>query len=472
MDNVSLSGPLGDLYDPEEPVEILLNPWQNATIGSGTGFTGVRNDNALYSLRAAGGSGTAPVTEFMYREERSGDALYVSVSELQSMEADGAVGLMIRNGLYSTSSYAFLKVTPKGLILETYTDDETSSQLLSEDSRTLPLWLRIDSYGSSVTVSQSQDVENWQSIGSTVLPTGSSRYFGIAAHSLGGEVTGAFSRPRLIHSGDDTLEGIDTGVPPGGGGVYALVENGIRDDVEHYVKTNYLVGNVGTIPGRVQQSNSSTKSEIRDALLEIAKAGTALLTDSGDDTSDPIAEFFDYTNAKSYALAVLGEGREYEVELVESELFDTLDRLLLYIEYASAATKYYLEPFINSTARGQSTENQLTLETASTGCPVGSSPGETVLAYSNGMRTSRDELAPSLDAIAEFLPELRALHPDILFASEIEVAYTPGDFITTDLAEIEYLRHDLREHYQECRQVEKPCAEGIISGSHTRTFGQ
>lgn len=349
IDNVSFGGPVGELYNPGEPIEILLNPWQGATIGTGTGNTGIRNDNALYSLSARGGTNAAPVTEFMYRQERSGDALYVSVSELRALEEDGAVGLMIRDSLATNASYTFLKVTPKGIVLEKSQNGALSETLLQPARRTLPLWLRIASAGDTVTVYQTQDVVTWEAIGSAQVSLGSTRYLGIAARSSGGEVTGAFTRPRLIHLGDDTLTGVDSD------------GNGVRDDLQNYIEVNFP---------------SAGQAPIRDAFTEVARSGGAILANGAD-----AAALDGYYSAQDAARQLLGEANEYQLGLLESEIFDTPDRLIHFLTAADAAAQSIASSNrasetpaeVGQAENDRGSQRDSILEAMAEGCPTGSS---------------------------------------------------------------------------------------------------
>lgn len=397
LDNVGVGTTEGDLYDPGEPVEILLNPWKKATIGSGTGQTGVRNDNALYSLSAQGGTDAAPVTEFMYRRERSGDALYVGVGELRALEADGAVGLMLRDGLTTSAAYAFLKVTPRGVVLESGQGGTPSETLLQPARRTLPLWLRIASVDNTVTVYGTQDVVTWEPLGSVQVSLGSTRYLGIAARSSGGAVTGAFTRPRLVHAGDSALAGIDGD------------EDGVRDDVQHYLGVAFA----GAAPA------------LRDALTQVARSGSAVLS------SGNVATLNGYNADRYSAGQLLGEANAYQLGLLEGELFDTPDRLSRYLALAKPVGEAFVRG--SSTQRSYASPKETTsafsLGALAENCPEGtnSTSNVTRFYFGNGingvpaavLRTATEVIPQAFDST------LKALKPDEEF--QYDFAFNPGN---------------------------------------------
>jgi hypothetical protein len=163
----------------------LPTGWSDADIGT-PGFAGSASDvNGHFAIYASGADiwGTADEFHYVFRTLTGDGTIVARVLSQQYTDPWAKAGVMMRQSLDANSPYAFVMATPgNGLNFEWRTGQGASADQGNNNSAsgTAPYWVKLVRAGSTFTSYVSPDGQNWNSIGSIVIPMSTEIYVGLA----------------------------------------------------------------------------------------------------------------------------------------------------------------------------------------------------------------------------------------------------------------------------------------------------
>jgi hypothetical protein len=172
-----------------QPTTITLSalpaPWQTADIGSVAAAGSVSLAGNVFTVTGAGNlSGTADNFRFLYQPLVGDGSITVSLDSAGNTGADARSGIMIRENLSPGSRYAFVGISPDGLIRtqrRNSTGASTSSATVAGGAPRI--WLRLVRSNNTLSAYYSTDGTRWTSAGFTSINMAKSIYIGVAVAS-------------------------------------------------------------------------------------------------------------------------------------------------------------------------------------------------------------------------------------------------------------------------------------------------
>jgi RHS repeat-associated protein len=168
----------------------LPSSWLDQDIGVATTTGSATYSHGIFTLKAAGASigGTADGLHFVYRPLSGDGSIVARVSTLQG---PASAGVMIREGLTSNSTHAFVDFFPNQayLLYRSTTGANTSSWSTAYTSTAYPYWVKLARSGNTFSAFISPDGSSWTQVGGNVtIAMSSNSYVGLAVSS-GGSAT-------------------------------------------------------------------------------------------------------------------------------------------------------------------------------------------------------------------------------------------------------------------------------------------
>jgi regulation of enolase protein 1 (concanavalin A-like superfamily) len=170
------------------PASVLPAPWEGIDVGDGglAGSETITGD--VYSVTGAGTlSDLTDTFRFLYQPMSGDGEISAQIGSLDSPNADGRAGVMVRETLTSGSRYAFMGISPDG----TFWSQARTSTVGSTDTTSADaggasnLWVRLVRSGDAVYGYQSVDGNAWTAVATNSVPMASEIYmgFGVASGS-------------------------------------------------------------------------------------------------------------------------------------------------------------------------------------------------------------------------------------------------------------------------------------------------
>ncbi len=141
----------------------LPAPWQQETLGEGTGNATFDAPNQAFTLNVEGNQSN----HFVYQSLEGNGSLVARVTDLETIDQNGKAGLMLRGSLAPDAPYALLALTPAGITFEVKGEDGT----LTREAGSLqgPVWLKLERKEDRVYAYESEDGLSWQLVATTAL---------------------------------------------------------------------------------------------------------------------------------------------------------------------------------------------------------------------------------------------------------------------------------------------------------------
>ncbi|QHT65828.1 PKD domain-containing protein [Rhodocytophaga rosea] len=180
----------------------LPAPWQHQDIGTVPIAGSASYANGIFTVKSSGFDfWTAPdAFHYVYQPVSGNTTIIAKVNSLEKTDANALAGVMIRENLTASSSFATTVVNPGGTLLTSR--QGTGKPAYVWRSGTAPRWLKLVRSGNTFTSSFSADGNTWTTIGSVSLTMGSSVYVGLALTSHNNTLlnTSTFSNVSVITS--------------------------------------------------------------------------------------------------------------------------------------------------------------------------------------------------------------------------------------------------------------------------------
>ena len=186
-DNVTVE----QLPDPPQPPGPLPSPWQSTDVGAPAlaGSSGYGPPAGLFTVTGAGNDVWADADQFQFAHQTlAGDGTITARLLSQSPTDPWAkAGVMVKQAAVAGSPYAFLAVTPgHGVHLQ----HDFNGDQPGDPTPSLPVWLRLQRQGTTVTASTSTDGTTWTTIGTAQLTYTGPTEIGLAVTSHNGATPG------------------------------------------------------------------------------------------------------------------------------------------------------------------------------------------------------------------------------------------------------------------------------------------
>ncbi|HVV71914.1 MAG TPA: Ig-like domain-containing protein [Verrucomicrobiae bacterium] len=181
----------------------LPAPWQTLDVGSAAIPGNASVSNGVYFVTGAGVFNRASDSFRFAYQPMSGDGdIRIRINALQGTNTAARAGIMIRESLTTSSTYAFAGISPNGTVRwQTRRTTGGRSSTVNAGTGALPnLWVRLTRSGSTITAYSSTDGANWSQLGSTSITMATNVYFGIgvASGQVDALASGVFSSPTLV----------------------------------------------------------------------------------------------------------------------------------------------------------------------------------------------------------------------------------------------------------------------------------
>jgi hypothetical protein len=180
------SGSTLDSASASVAVTGLSAPWQSVDIGA-VGVTGsVRESNGVYTVSGAGKiAGTSDKFRFVYQPLNADGEIKAQLVSVQTNNANGDFGVMIRENLSAGSRYAYLGVSQN--LKYTWQRRNNTSGSTSTATATLSAppkaWVRLVRTGNTLTGYSSANGVSWTKVSSRSITMAANVYVGFVAAS-------------------------------------------------------------------------------------------------------------------------------------------------------------------------------------------------------------------------------------------------------------------------------------------------
>jgi regulation of enolase protein 1 (concanavalin A-like superfamily) len=259
----------------------IPSPWQSQTIGTATPLGGASLAGNVLTVAGGGANidGTADAFQFT-QQPISGDCTVTArISNLENIDAGSKSGIMIRDGLVSSSANAALVATPDGSVAFQYRAASGGATAISASAAVgFPCWVRLTRQGGAFTAACSTDGSAWTTLGSTIsisMANNVSAGLAITSHKDGTFSSSMIDRLALASLPASNWQAQDIGSTAFAGGnaysasagTFSITGSGadIGGTADAFHFTYRAITGDGTITARVaslQNTNNSAKAGV------------------------------------------------------------------------------------------------------------------------------------------------------------------------------------------------------------------
>jgi hypothetical protein len=164
---------------------LLPAPWMDQDIGA-VGVSGSASySSGTFTVKGAGADigMTADSFNYLYQQLTGDGTLIAHVTALGNTSPGAQAGVMIRETLSPSSTFADMLITPRGVSFQGRKQSGTPNFNLGGQSVTVPYWLKIARTGSTFVGSISPDGKSWKDVGTATISMGQTAFIGLAVVS-------------------------------------------------------------------------------------------------------------------------------------------------------------------------------------------------------------------------------------------------------------------------------------------------